>query len=87
MFFGMVLTGGVCSTSFWQVHQVSDWRVDMTSRGPLLTQLELGSRKRHHTPSALTSSMRLHLLRKTASMRFLRSMICWSCLALVGAAA
>jgi hypothetical protein len=51
------------------------------------TQLEFGSRNLHQTPSFRTSSILLHLFKKTANMRFRRSMICWSCFAFVGLAA
>lgn len=50
-------------------------------------QLAFGSRKRHHTPSSRTYFMRLHLLRKVASIRCLNSMIPASSLAFVGFAA
>lgn len=52
-----------------------------------LTQLELGSKNRHQTPSVRIASMRRHRFKNTANMRLRRSMICWSCFALVGLAA
>lgn len=52
-----------------------------------LTQLELGSRNLHHTPSSTTSFIRRQRLRKTPSIRFRKSMMPASSLARVGLAA
>jgi hypothetical protein len=51
------------------------------------TQLALGSRNLQKTPSSKTSFIFLHLLRNTASMRFLSSMMPASSFAFVGFAA
>lgn len=51
------------------------------------TQLVCGSRNRQKTPSSMTSFIALHRLRKTASIRFLSSIIPASSFAFVGRAA
>ena len=82
LFLGIDEIGCACRTSFWDVVV----RTSHVSHGQL-TQLELGSRNRHQTPSSSTSFIRRHLFRNTPSIRFRRSMMLMSCLALVGFAA
>lgn len=51
------------------------------------TQLALGSRNLHHTPSSLISFIFLHRFRKTLSILFLKSIMLVSSFAFVGLAA
>lgn len=52
----------------------------------LHTQLTLGSRNLHQTPSSRTSCILLHRLRKTASMRLRNSIMPTSSFAFIGLA-
>lgn len=67
---GMDAIGWACSTSFYNES------ADVAVHRHLLTQLELGSRNLHHTPSFRTSSILLQRFRNTASIRFRKSIIC-----------
>jgi hypothetical protein len=83
LFFGTDEIGGECKTSFYTII-ISNAKETPTSR---LTQLDLGSRNLHQTPSSKTSFIFRHRLRNTPSIRLRRSMILASSFALVGFAA
>ena len=83
LFFGIDETGCECKTSFWiHLHQFC-----LFKKGTVLTQLTLGSRNLHQTPSSRISFILRHLFRNTASMRLRSSIIVVSSFAFVGFAA
>lgn len=84
IFFGIEATGCECRTSFYE-HELAGLNKSYLLLSP--TQLAFGSRNLHHTPSSRTSLIFLQRFRNMVSIRFRRSMIPTSSLALVGLAA